>query len=248
MARKSRKADAVIQAVPEICEVMYNTGLYIRLSVMDSGRKDGESIVNQREMLERYIAERPELALKGVFVDNGATGVDFLRPAWNDLMRECRAGKINCIIIKDLSRLGRNYIETGEYLEKILPLLNIRLISINDAYDSLNLTNGERLVSNLKNLVNDLYAKDISRKSSAALRIKQKQGAFIGTYASYGYLKDPCDKNKIVVDPETAPIVRQIFGWKADGVGSAQICRRLIEAGIPAPNKYRLEKSVTGSV
>lgn len=244
MARKSRKADAATQAAPEICEIVYNTGLYVRLSVMDSGKKDGESIINQQDMLEQYVAECPELSLKGVFVDNGETGVDFLRPAWNELIRECRAGKINCIVLKDLSRLGRNYIETGEYLETILPLLGIRLIAVNDSYDSLTLTNGERLVSNLKNLVNDLYAKDISRKSSTALRMKQKQGAFIGTYASYGYLKDPADKNKIIVDPETAPIVRQIFEWKADGVGDAQICRRLTEAGILAPNKYRLMKGI----
>ena len=248
MPRKSRKADAVAQTAPEIREVSYNTGLYIRLSVMDSGKKDGESILNQQELLERYVLERPEFTLKGVFVDNGETGVDFMRPSWNDLMNECRAGKINCIIIKDLSRLGRNYIETGDYLEKILPLMNVRLISVNDCYDSLSLTSSERLVSNLKNLVNDLYAKDISRKSSAALRMKQKQGAFIGTYASYGYLKDPNDKNKIIVDIETAPVVRQIFEWKADGVGSAHICRRLIDAGIPTPNQYRLTKGIIKDV
>jgi DNA invertase Pin-like site-specific DNA recombinase len=243
MARTSRKARAA-QAAPELREAVYDTAAYSRLSVFDSGKKDGESIINQQELLESYISERPELNLKGVFVDNGETGVDFLRPSWNDLMSECRKGRINCIVIKDLSRLGRNYIETGEYLEKILPLLGVRLIAINDGYDSLTLTNSGRLVSNLKNLVNDLYAQDISRKSSAALRIKQKQGAFIGTYASYGYLKDPADKNKIVVDPETAPVVRQIFNWKAEGVGSAQICRRLIDAGIPSPNKYRLTKGI----
>jgi len=244
MARKSRKAGSVIDNSHIVGDIVYKTAIYVRLSVMDSGKKDGESIINQRDMLERYIVEHPELVPSGVFVDNGETGVDFLRPAWNDLMRECRAGKINCIMIKDLSRLGRNYIETGEYLDKIFPLLGIRLIAVNDGYDGLNLTNGERLVSNLKNLVNDIYAKDISRKSSAALRIKQKQGAFIGTYASYGYLKDPTNKNKIIVDPETAPVVRQIFAWKADGVGSAHICRKLGEAGIPAPNKYRFQKGI----
>lgn len=244
MARTSRKAKADIQVAPESLAITYDTALYVRLSVMDSGKKDGESIINQQDMLKQFVTEHPELVLKDVFVDNGETGVDFIRPAWNDLIRECKAGKIKCIVIKDLSRLGRNYIETGEYLEKILPLLGVRLIAVNDCYDSLTLTNGERIVSNLKNLVNDLYAKDISRKSSAALRMKQKQGAFIGTYASYGYLKDPNDKNKIIVDPETAPTVRQIFEWKADGVGSAQICRRLSEAGIPAPNKYRLMKGI----
>ncbi len=244
MARRSRKADADAGTAPDIREPVYDTATYSRLSVLDSGKKDGESILTQQEMLEQYVAGRPELHLKRTFVDNGESGVDFVRPSWNDLMGECKAGRINCIVIKDLSRLGRNYIETGEYLDKILPLLGVRIIAVNDNYDSLTLTNNDRLVSNLKNLVNDLYAQDISRKSSAALRTKQRQGAFIGTYASYGYLKDPCDKNKIVVDPETAPIVRQIFSWKAEGVGSAQICRRLTESGIPSPNKNRFMKGI----
>ena len=239
MARTSKKAQAA-QAAPDNSVVVYNTAAYCRLSVMDSGKQDGESILNQQELLEGYISERPELNYKGVFIDNGESGVDFLRPSWNDLMRDCRKGKINCIVLKDLSRLGRNYIETGDYLEKILPLMGVRLIAVNDGYDSLTLTNSGRLISNLKNLINDLYAQDISRKSSAALRMKQKQGEFIGSYASYGYLKDPANKNKILVDPQTAPVVRQIFEWKAEGIGSSQICRRLTEAGIPAPNKYRL--------
>jgi DNA invertase Pin-like site-specific DNA recombinase len=245
MARVSRKQR---DAAPNFrCggnENIYNTAIYVRLSVLDSGKKDSESIYNQREMLERYIAEHPDLILKDVFTDNGESGVDFSRPAWNELMRKCKAGKINCIIIKDLSRLGRNYIETGEYLEKILPFLGVRLIAINDNYDSSTLSNNERIATNLKNLINDIYAKDISRKSSAALRMKQKQGAFIGSYAKYGYLKNPNNKNKLIIDPETAPIVRQMYEWKADGVGNAQICRRLSEMGIPPPNKYRLLKGI----
>jgi DNA invertase Pin-like site-specific DNA recombinase len=246
MARKSRKAGAE-QAAPEAREVTYNTALYVRLSVLDSGKKGGESILNQQDMLERYVAERPEFTLKAVFADNGETGVDFLRPAWNDLMAECKAGRINCVILKDLSRLGRNYIETGEYLEKIFPLLGVRLIAVNDQYDNIHLTSNERLVSNLKNLVNDIYAKDISRKSSAALHMKQKNGEFIGNYAAYGYMKDPCDKHRIVVDPETAPIVRQVFQWKAEGVGTAQICRRLNDAGVLSPLRYRLENGIVTS-
>jgi DNA invertase Pin-like site-specific DNA recombinase len=243
MARKSRKAEN-IQVAPEVREVVWNTALYLRLSIMDSGKKDGESILNQQAFLERYVAERPELTLQRIFVDNGETGVDFLRPSWNDLIAECRAGRINCICVKDLSRVGRNYIETGEYLEKIFPLLGVRLIAVTDSYDNLNITSGGQLVANLKNLVNDIYAKDISRKVSAALHTKQKNGEFIGNYAAYGYLKDPDNKNKIVVDPETAPIVRQMFKWKADGAGNAQICRKLNDAGIPAPCKYRLHKGL----
>jgi DNA invertase Pin-like site-specific DNA recombinase len=243
MARKSRKADAV-QAAPEIRETVYDTGLYVRLSVLDSGKKDGESILNQQELLEQYVAARPEFTLKRVFVDNGETGVDFLRSSWNDLLSECRAGKINCIVVKDLSRVGRNYIETGEYLDKIFPLLGVRLIAVNDGYDNLNITTNTQLMANLKNLVNDIYAKDISRKVSAALHTKQQNGDFIGSYASYGYLKIPGEKNTIAIDPETAPIVRQIFKWKAESVGSTQICRRLNDAGIPCPCRYRFLKGI----
>jgi DNA invertase Pin-like site-specific DNA recombinase len=244
MARKSRKAEAQTVTSSEPAIITYDTALYLRLSVMDSGKKDGESILNQQAFLERYVSEHPEFTLKRIFVDNGETGVDFLRPAWNDLMAECRAGRINLVVVKDLSRVGRNYIETGELLEKIFPLLGVRLIAVTDGYDNLHITNNQQLVANLKNLVNDIYAKDISRKVSTALHSKQKSGAFIGNFAAYGYLKDPNDKNKIVVDPETAPIVRQIFRWKADGVGSAQIARKLNDADIPAPMRYRLLKGI----
>lgn len=243
MARTKRKPDAV-QTAPQTREVVYDTALYVRLSIIDSGKKDGETILNQQELLEQYVAARPELTLKKVFVDNGETGVDFVRPAWNDLMSECRAGKINCIIVKDLSRVGRNYIETGEYLDKIFPLLGVRLIAVNDGYDNISLTTGEQLVANLKNLVNDIYSKDISRKVSASAHSRQKQGLFIGAYPMYGYLKDPADKHKIIVDPETAPIVRQIYQWKADGMGSAAIARRLNDAGVLSPNRYRLMKGI----
>jgi len=244
VARKSRKPEAQIVTASESDVITYNTANYLRLSVLDSGKKDGESLLNQQELLERYVAEHPEFTLKRTFIDNGETGVDFARPAWNELMAECRAGRINCVCVKDLSRVGRNYIETGELLEKIFPLLGVRLIAVTDGYDNLHITNNQQLVANLKNLVNDIYAKDISRKVSAALRSKQKEGAFIGTYAAYGYMKDPNDKNGIIIDPETAPILRQIFEWKADGMGSAQICRKLIDMGVPAPNKYRYLKGI----
>lgn len=243
MARKSRKDDAVQIAAPTM--QVFNTALYLRLSVMDMGRDDSESIVNQEELLRGYMAEHPELVLKDVFVDNGETGTNFDRPAWLDLMRECRNGNINCIILKDLSRLGRNYIETGDYLERILPMLGVRLIAVNDRYDSINLTNGERLVSNLKNLVNDIYAKDISRKVIAAMHTKQKNGEFLGGFAAYGYLLDPNDKTKIVVNPDTAPVVRTIFEMKAEGMGNGTICQTLNNEGVPCPLRYRYLKGLS---
>jgi DNA invertase Pin-like site-specific DNA recombinase len=245
MARKSRKADAVTATAPEIRADVWNTALYVRLSVMDSGKKDGESILNQQEMLDQYVAAHPELTLKRVFVDNGESGVDFVRPAWSDMMSEVKSGRINCVIVKDLSRVGRSYLEVGEYLEKIFPLLGVRLIAVNDRYDSLTLTNGDRLVSNLKNLVNDIYAKDISRKSAAALRTKQKQGLFVGAFVVYGYSKAPQNRNRIIINPETAPNVRRIFEWKAGGMGNAAICRELEKTGVPSPSKY-LKENGTG--
>ena len=134
MARKSRKKHSVeLEASPLAANVIYNTALYLRLSVLDSGVIGGESIVNQRDFLENYVADRPELNLVSIYTDNGETGVDYDRPAWIELMRECRAGRINCIVVRDLSRLGRNYIETGELLEKILPMLGVRFISVNDS-------------------------------------------------------------------------------------------------------------------
>jgi len=211
---------------------------------MDSGKREGESIINQQELLEHYITKHPELTLKKVFIDNGKTGVDFCRPAWNELMQECRAGKINCIVVKDLSRLGRNYIETGDYLERIFPMLSIRLIAVNDCYDNTSLDNGAWLISGLKNLVNDIYARDISRKVCAAMRIKQKNGDFIGASAAYGYLKDSCNKSKLVVNPETAHVVRQIFEWKAESVGNIAICRWLSTQDIPSPSKYKYQKNI----
>lgn len=245
MARKSRRVVAAPAASSIAATIIYKTAIYARLSIEDTrDRKDSESLTNQQELIRQYILERPELELCSVFLDNGETGTNFHRPGWNRLLDECRSGQINCIVAKDLSRLGRNYLETGEYLEKVFPLLGVRVIAIGDSYDSLTLTDGKRLVSNLKNLVNDIYAKDISRKSSSALRQKQKNGDFIGSYAPYGYLKTAEDKNRIVVDEETAPIVRDIFRWKAEGVSHTRICRKLNEAGIPAPCKYRYQKGI----
>jgi len=226
MARKSRKIS--IPPAP----VTYNTAIYLRLSVKN------ESLLNQKQLLAQYIANHPEFILLKTFTDNGETGTNFKRPAWNSLIQECKQGNFNCIIIKDLSRMGRNYIETGDYLERILPTLGVRLIAVSDGYDSQNLTNNARLVSNIKNLVNDFYAKDISRKVLATIRRKQQRGLFVGSLPPYGYLKGP-EEGKLLIDPDTAPIVRKIFEMKATGIGNGAICKKLNSENIPCPNRYR---------
>lgn len=157
MARKSRRINTKAEVyAPPVSETIYNTAAYVRLSIEDiRDRKDSESLINQQQIIEQYIKERPSFKLTDVYSDNGETGVNFLRPAFKKLIDDCKTGKIDCVIVKDLSRLGRNYIETGEYMEKIFPFLGVRLIAINDGYDSI--TNSGGLVFGLKNLVNDIY-------------------------------------------------------------------------------------------
>ena len=232
MARKSRKHKTAQNAPPH-SPTTYKTALYLRLSVT---KTDSDSIQNQQQLLENYIAQKPEFALEKVFADNGASGTNFKRHAWRALIKECEQGRINCIITKDLSRLGRNYIEAGDYLERVLPALGVRVIAVNDRYDSQNITNNQRLIFNIKNLVNDVYAKDISQKVLATIRKKQSIGEFVGSRGAYGY---SLNQSKLTVNPDTAPTIRKIFEMKAHGHSNSDICKKLNSAGIPCPNKYR---------
>ncbi len=234
-AKAAPHADA-IQTFP--------TALYTRLSVLDNGKVDGDSLESQSALLEQYISQRPYLRLVKTYQDNGYTGTNFDRPGWDALMEDVRKGKITCIVVKDLSRLGRNYIETGEFLERVCPQLGLRFISVNDGYDSASLNSTEELAAALKNLINDYYAKDISRKCASALSIKRKNGQYIGSYAPYGYLKDPADKNRLIPDPVTAPTVVQIFEWRSRGDSMTAIMRRLNDLSIPSPSRYRLEQGI----
>lgn len=241
MARKSRTSAIASDIMPvQQLEKVYSTGIYVRLSVEDNNRKeDGDSIEMQKYMLQKYVNERPDLSVYSLYCDNGRTGTNFERPEFERLMDDVRGGKVDCVVVKDLSRLGRNYIETGHYMEKIFPFLGVRFIAVNDGYDSLTCQNGNDLIVSLKNLINDIYAKDISKKSGSALAVKQKNGEFIGAFPPYGYLKDRDDNHKLVPDPDTAHFVHQIFLWKAEGIGINTIARRLNEMGVPSPAKYR---------
>jgi DNA invertase Pin-like site-specific DNA recombinase len=241
MARKSRTA--ALTTPVSAAQKIYNTAIYARLSVEDCRDKESDSIENQIYLIKQYLEERPYLKLCSVFSDNGETGTNFNRPGFNAMMDDVRAGKIQCIVVKDLSRFGRNYIETGEYLEKIFPFMGIRFVSINDGFDNEDVnSNTDALIVSLKNLINDVYAKDISQKVISSLRTKQEKGEYIGGFAPYGYLKSSEDKHKLVIDTETAPIVRDIFKWKAEGMGDTLIARRLNEMGIPSPAKRHVDK------
>lgn len=244
MARKSRFR-APVQEKPKLR--VYSTGAYVRLSVLDGHQCDSDSIENQEALVRAYVESDPSLSLFSVYSDNGETGVDFERDDFERLLDDIRAGKVDCVIVKDLSRFGRNYIEAGEYLEKIFPFMGVRFIAVNDGYDSIDPAASDSLSIHLKNLVNDVYARDISQKICPVLQEKQERGEFIGNWAAYGYLKSAEDKHRLVVDEETAPVVRDIFQWRLIGMDYQEIAKRLTELGIPSPSRYRFEKGMVKS-
>lgn len=243
MARVSRKRQNIPSTPSDTSVRIWKTALYVRLSVEDNG-KDSDSVENQTTLLEEYVAAHSYLKKVALFVDNGYTGTDFLRPEFNRMMEAVQAEMVDCIIVKDLSRLGRNYIETSQFIEKICPFYNLRFIAVNDNYDTATVTSEGQLSANLQNIFNDYYAKDISRKVTSALQAKMERGDYIGNYAPHGYRKDPENKNHLLIDPETAPVIRQIFEWRAEGVSYMGINKRLNEAGVPSPGQYKLSQGI----
>lgn len=214
---------------------------YLRLSIEDGDKAESNSIGNQRELIRDFVAERPELHLVGEYADDGYTGTNFERPGFTQMMEDIKSGKINCIIVKDLSRLGRNYIEMGKYLEQIFPMMGIRFIAINDNYDNANTesSDSDSIVVPFKNLLNDSYCRDISIKVRSQLDIKRRKGEFIGGYAVYGYSKDEQNKNRLVVDEYAADIVRSIYRRKLEGMSANSIADQLNSEGVLAPSEYK---------
>ena len=240
MARKSRKAQA--QPVAEVKKeaAALPTAIYARLSVENSGKDDdGNSLQNQIAVCEDYLDGCPHLRLTEVYSDNGRTGTVFDRPAWNRLMDDVRTGKIQCIVVRDLSRFGRDYVETGNYLEKIFPALGTRFISVKENFDNFTCGNAmESLSVSLQNLVNAMYSRDISKKVSTALRAQMETGIFRNRNLPYGYLWNE-DKTAYVVDEEAAAVVRQIFEWKLREVSVYTIVERLKAGGIESPERHK---------
>ncbi len=217
--------------------------IYARLSV-DNDEKKSESIETQVTLIKEFIQkhnENPdkeyEIAVYDIYSDLGKTGTNFDRPGFERMMNNVRAGKINCILVKDFSRFGRNYIETGNYLEKILPFMKVRFISVCDNYDSFAPgAKNQELSMNIKNLVNDAYAKDISAKERAAKRIAQKNGEYVGSTAPYGYCVEKINGIcKLIVEPEAAKIVRRIFEEYASGDGIQSISQWIITPNAHEP-------------
>ena len=238
MARKSRKN--MESSVPAQTSSMriWRAGLYIRLSVEDNGSR-GDSLETQRQIMETHLALCPDIKVVEVYTDNGISGQTFARPAFQQMLADIEVGKIDCVVVKDLSRLGRNAIDSGYFLEKYFPLHNVRVISANDQYDSEAVDNGSSQIAlPLKNLVNEAYALDISRKVRAQQHQAMLAGEFIGSRPPYGYRKDPANCHRLLVNTDTAPVVRQIFQWAVDGVALNAIVKKLNEASVPTPSHY----------
>ncbi len=215
----------------------YKAGGYVRLSVKDT--KPGEDTLRtQRELVEGYIAAQPDMVLQEIYMDNGRTGTNFSRPAFDRLMTDARSQVIDCIVVKDLSRFGRNYLEAGEYIERVFPMLGVRFVAINERFDTCADGNpADALMVSLRNIMNAAYSRDISRKTVSALALKQREGKYIGSFAPYGYRKSPSDRHRLEPDGETAPVVRMIFKMRVSGAGLNEIAGKLNALGIPSPSR-----------
>lgn len=219
---------------------IWQAALYLRLSREDGDKEESDSVVNQKELLTQFISLEPDVVVYDVYVDDGWSGTNFDRPDFIRMMTDIKAGKVNCVIVKDLSRFGRNYIDVGQYIEKIFPLLDIRFISVTDNLDSVKSPHTmNTIMVPFKNLINDEYCRDISNKVRSSLDMKRKQGKHIGSFACYGYKKDPEDHNHLVIDEEAAEVVRDIYRWYISGMSILSISQKLNAMGVPNPSSYK---------
>ena len=228
---------------------LFYAAMYLRLSRDDisgdggkpaSVKNESESIANQRELIKAYIREQPDIELYDIYVDDGFSGSNFDRPEFKRMMCDIEAGRVNCVIVKDLSRFGRDYIESGRYIQKTFPALGVRFIALTDHFDSFTADTGESaIVLPVKNFINDSYCRDISTKVKSGLDVKRKNGEYISPFAVYGYRKDVENRNRLVVDEYAAGIVRKIFAWKIGGMAAAAIAEQLNGLGILSPKEYK---------
>uniref|UniRef100_UPI00402792EF recombinase family protein n=1 Tax=Lachnospira eligens TaxID=39485 RepID=UPI00402792EF len=239
MARKSRKNMMLLEATAlpdKEKKVLFKAGLYARLSHETEENIERGTIETQMELMKNYVKDHEDIVIEEEYYDASFTGTNFERPDFQRMLEDAKTGRINCIIVKDLSRLGRNYVEMGNYIERVFPFLNVRFIAVTDDFDSFR--PGTDLMMPLKNIVNEFYAKDISKKVSTAHRRKWTTDEYMCGFAPYGYLKSKTEKNRIVVDEATAGNVRLIYKLFLEGKGYTPIAKYLNEQGIMSPLMY----------
>lgn len=229
---------------------IYHAAIYVRLSkedgdVSNAVKAESNSISNQKNLIRDFLKDKEDIEVVSERVDDGYSGSNFERPAFKLMLEDIKKGIVDCVIVKDLSRFGREYIDSGRYIERLFPALGVRFIAINDNYDSLNgKEQADEIIIPFKNLINDAYCRDISVKIRSHLEVKRKNGEFIGSFAPYGYRKSENDRNSLIIDPIAAGIVKDIFRMKLHGLSQDAIANRLNDMGVLSPMEY---KSATGS-
>ncbi len=226
---------------------IFKAGAYYRLSDEDEGvsrfeKSESGSIANQKILIKDFLKDKTDIVLCGEYTDDGVSGSSFHRPDFDRMMEDIEAGLINCVIVKDLSRFGREYIDAGNLLERVFPSLGVRFISINDNVDTL--YGMDSLMVAFKNIMNDAYCRDISIKTRTNLAVKRKHGEFIGPTTIYGYEKDPNNHNKLIIDDYAGHIVQTIFLWRIQGMSCYSIANKLNEMGVLAPYEYKMKRGI----
>lgn len=224
---------------------IYNAAIYVRLSkedgdVGDAKKAESNSISNQKALIENFLQNKKNIKVVSVRVDDGYSGSNFDRPAFQLMMEDIKEGRVNCVVVKDLSRFGREYIDSGRYIERLFPALGVRFIAVNDHYDSMEgKSQSDDILIPFKNLINDAYSRDISIKIRSHLEVKRKNGEFVGAFSAYGYKKSDTDRNKLVVDDFAAGVVQDIFKWKIQGMSMDAIAQKLNDMGVLSPMEYK---------
>ena len=231
----------LLERPPQV-SMTWKAALYIRLSREDGDKAESNSITSQREILKEYLKLHPDIELYDFYVDDGWSGTTFDRPDFKRMMEDIYSGQVNCVIVKDLSRFGRNYTDAGHYLDNVFVRYQIRFIALNNGVDTAtnNMNAATRCITvGVQNVINESLAATTSVNVRGTLNVNREQGKFIGSFATYGYMKDPADHHKLIIDPETAPVVQMIFREFIDGRSIIGIAKDLNEMGIPNPTRYK---------
>lgn len=224
---------------------IYHTAIYLRLSKGDGDvdgveKAESNSILNQRMIIDRYLGQHPEMQVIDTYIDDGYTGTNYKRPELKRMLYDIDDGRVDCIVVKDLSRFGRERIETGNYISKVFKEKGVRFIAINDHYDSLTADGSEtHLIMPIKALTNDNFSRDISLKVRSSLAVKKEKGEYVAPFAPYGYKKDPENVNHLIIDEPAAEVVRKIFARKIDGLSANAIADELTRMGVLTPADYK---------
>lgn len=222
----------------------YKAAAYLRLSYTDDRSAESDSISTQRKLIQDFLVLHPDIELVSEQIDDGYSGILFSRPAFQAMLSDIKNGMVNCVIVKDLSRLGREHIDTSRYIRQIFPAFGVRFVAINDNIDTANEHTGDDLVVSIKSILNDNYCRDISVKTRSALQAKRQNGDYVGACPIYGYQRDPENKNHLIPDEYAARVVRDIYRLRINGASADRIATELNRLGVLSPLAYKISKGL----